>query len=104
MRLTPNSYPNTGIVPPHILEQLEKGTVKEGGVPVDGSDCFPQVPTTKDPSGIDVIFTDVTLPSSKRAEKSVNLLGFGPNCFPHLPSSSDPSGLQIVVTGVELPN
>lgn len=107
MRLTATA-PNTGIVPPHILDRIEQGGVqqpKKAGLPTGGGDCFPEVPASKDPSGVDVIFSDVKLPpSKKRTEKPLNLMGFDPGCFPHLPSKGDPSGLEIVVTGVVLPN
>ena len=104
MRLTVTPA-NTGIVPPHILERLEQGPApKKGSVPAAGGDCFPQVPATKDPSGVDVIFSDVKLPATRRGEKPLNLLGFDASCFPHLPTTRDPSGLEIVVTGVVLPN
>lgn len=105
MRLTVNPA-NTGIVPPYLLDRLEasksKGGAAKNGLPADGGECFPKVPAQKDPSGIDIVFTDVKLPKSSRAP--VNLQGFGPACFPHLPAKADPSGLQILVTGVVLPN
>jgi len=78
---------NTGIVPPYLQEKLRKGQLPPNGntgvvPPSMGGDCFPDVPAQKDESGVEVIFTDVKLPTARRP--LVDLTGGAPR-FTQLP-------------------
>lgn len=85
-----NPPKNTGIVPPHLQHRA--------GIPQPEGACFPELPTQTDPSGIDVIFTDVQLPP--KARPLVNLTG---ECFPQVPCRNDAAAPEVLFEGVQLP-